>query len=83
VRDALIIVTFLIYTLIYEAIVWVGGMYVILNYSWSEWTVLVLMILSGAQLKPEHWRNLLHNEKPLHNEQTLPMGGKISTTNHQ
>lgn len=77
-KDTLLTVTFLIYTLCYEALVWVGGMYVILTYNWTEYTVLVLMILSGAQLKPEHWRKLLHNES---NEQSLPMGGEVSPKN--
>lgn len=77
-RDTLLTVTFLIYTLCYEALVWIGGMFVILNYGWSEWTVLVLMILSGAQLKPDNWRELLYNES---NEQSLPVGGKVSPKN--
>jgi len=51
--------------------VWIGGMYIILEYDWSAWWVIFLAIMSGSQIKPENWRNLYYDE-------SLPMGRKIS-----
>lgn len=62
-RDFIATTTFLIYTILYEGMVWLGGMYVILNYEWSAWWIVFLCLLSGAQIKPRHWRFLLTREK--------------------
>ena len=61
-KDALLVITFLIYTIAFEALVWVGGFYVILEHGWSEWFVIVLLIVSGGQLKPDAWRTLFYND---------------------
>ena len=44
---------FVIYTLIWEGIVWGGGMWVILTQGWSPWWVLALLFISSAQFKPQ------------------------------
>lgn len=49
---------FVIYTLAWETLVWVGGLYVILAYDWSAWWVCFLLLLSACQLKPSTFREL-------------------------
>jgi hypothetical protein len=74
-KNNLLIITYLIYCIVYELMVWGGGMYIILNYDWSAWWIVFIAILSGSQIKPENWRNLYYDE-------SLPMGGKISATDN-
>ena len=72
-KNSILIITYLLYCIAYEAMVWIGGMYIIIEYDWSAWWVVLLAILSGSQIKPENWRNLYYDE-------SLPMGRKISAT---
>ena len=60
-KDSVLAITFLIYTLVWESIIWFGGFYIILVYSWSPWWVVLMMTMSGAQLKPKHWRELFYD----------------------
>jgi len=46
---------FLIYTIIYESLIWGLVASAIYYLNWNEWTVLVGVIMSGAQLKPKHF----------------------------
>lgn len=49
------LILFLIYTIFYELLVWclvVGAIYFL---NWNEWTVLVGIFMSSAQLKPKHF----------------------------
>jgi hypothetical protein len=46
---------FFTYTVLYEGFIWgmvVGAIYYL---HWNEWTVIVGIIMSGAQLKPKHF----------------------------
>lgn len=49
------LIIFVIYTILYETLIWgmvAGAIYYL---KWNEWTVLVGIIMSGAQLKPNHF----------------------------
>jgi len=46
---------FVIYTLLYECLIWGLTASVIYFLQWSEWTVLVAIIMSSAQLTPRHF----------------------------
>lgn len=46
---------FVVYTIIYEFMVWGLVASAIYFLGWSEYTVIVGMILSGSQLKPKHF----------------------------
>jgi len=49
------LVLFTLYTILYEILVWglVASSIYFLN--WSEWTVVVGMLMSASQLKPKHF----------------------------
>jgi len=49
------ITLFFLYSIIYECLIWGLTASAIYYLNWSEWTVLVGIIMSGAQLKPKHF----------------------------
>jgi len=49
------ITLFFLYTIIYECLIWGLTASAIYYLNWSEWTVLIGMIMSNAQLKPKHF----------------------------
>jgi hypothetical protein len=49
------LILFTIYTIVYECLIWGLTASAIYYLHWSEWTVLVGMIMSGSQLKPNHF----------------------------
>jgi len=49
------LVMFVIYTIIYELIIWGGVGYLLFALNWSEWTIVVGILMSSAQLKLEHF----------------------------
>jgi hypothetical protein len=54
-NDNIKVISFTIYSLVYELLVW--GMVVSAIYflNWSKWTILTGVILSMSQLKHEHF----------------------------
>lgn len=44
---------FVVYTLLWEALIWGGGMWVIVTQGWSPWWVVFLLFVSAAQFKPD------------------------------
>lgn len=46
---------FVLYTIIYEGLIWGIFVYLIVFQQWSEWTVIVAIIMSGSQFKPQHF----------------------------
>lgn len=61
-RDSLLAVTFLIYTVLWEAMVWIGGVYVMLSQGWPIWSLLIVWGVSSIQFQPHHWRQLYYPE---------------------
>ena len=49
------LVIFLLYTIIYETMIWGLFLYLIIYENWNEWTIIVAIMMSGAQLKPKHF----------------------------
>lgn len=52
-------ITFLIYTILYEAIVLGGTGYAVFVLGHSAWWLLLGVILSGAQIQPHMWHSLM------------------------
>ncbi|MCD6435363.1 MAG: hypothetical protein J7L15_03165, partial [Clostridiales bacterium] len=46
---------FVIYTIIYEVIVWGIWLYLFIIMSISGWSVIIAMIMSSSQLRPQHF----------------------------
>ncbi len=46
---------FLIYTIVYESMVWGIWLYLFITMNVSGWSVIIAMLMSGAQLKPQHF----------------------------
>lgn len=46
---------FVLYTVLYEGLIWGVFVYLMVFQGWSEMTVIVAIILSGAQFKPQHF----------------------------
>jgi len=49
------LVLFTVYTILYETLIWGLVAYAIYFLNWSEWTVIVGILMSGAQLKPKYF----------------------------
>ena len=56
------LVLFVLYTILYESLVWGLTAAAIYYLQWSAWTVVVGMIMSGSQFKPWHFG--LHYKNP-------------------
>lgn len=49
------LILFLIYTIVFEAMVLGGFGYVIFFMNYSMWLLIPMILLSGSQLKPKHF----------------------------
>jgi len=49
------LIIFAIYTILYELLIWSLFLYLIVVEQWSEWTIIVAMIMSNSQLQPIHF----------------------------
>ena len=59
VSNRLIPVTYMIYIILWEALVIGGFGYVVFVLNYSAWWMLLAVILSAGAYKPKSWRNLL------------------------
>lgn len=59
VSSRFILVTFLIYSLVYEGLVLGGCGYVVFVLGYSGWWFVLAVILSGSQFKPLDWHCLV------------------------
>lgn len=57
--NRLIVISYLIYTILWESLVWIGGIYVIVTFDWPKMNVIVLFLMSGIQIQPARWRELI------------------------
>lgn len=51
-------ITFALYSIAFECLVWGGGMYIIITQGWSPWWVAFLFLISGSQIPPGKWREI-------------------------
>lgn len=58
------LVLFTIYTILYESLVWGLTAAAIYYLQWSEWTVLIGIIMSTSQFKPWHFGLNYKNPNP-------------------
>lgn len=63
-KDALVVVSFLIYSILFECLIWGGGAFLIVKYDWSAWLLLLMAYMSSKQIKPGPWRKLITGEVP-------------------
>lgn len=56
---------FLLYTVLYEGMIWGMFMYLIMYQNWSEWTVIIAIIMSSAQFQPRHFGIEVKEKNPL------------------
>lgn len=47
--------TYLIYILAWQGLVWIGGFYLMLEHGWSLWWVILMVYLSICAYKPKDW----------------------------
>lgn len=58
-NSSLIIVTYLIYIVLYEALVIGGCAYVVFFLGYSGWWFLLALLFSAGAYKPNRWHSLL------------------------
>ncbi len=46
---------FVIYTILWESLIWIGVVYLVYFMSASAWLFLLALMMSGAQFKPRHF----------------------------
>ncbi len=69
IRDAFVALTYLIYIVIWESMIFGGFGYVVFGLGHSGWWMLLAIMLSGAAYRPYMWRELLTGKRGGDNEQ--------------
>ena len=62
-QNRLLVVTYLIYIILWKTLVLVGGGYVVFILEKSGWWMVLAVFLSGAAYSPKKWRKLLTKDK--------------------
>lgn len=60
VSSRFVVITYLIYIIIWEAMVFGGFGYVVFGLGKSEWWMLLAVLMSANAYKPESWKKLLN-----------------------
>jgi len=55
---------FVLYTVLYEGLIWGVFLYLIVAQDWNEWTIIVAIMMSGAQFKPRHFGITVREKSP-------------------
>ena len=58
-------VFFLLYTVLYEGLIWGAFLYLIVVLGWSEWTIIVAVIMSSSQFQPRHFGIKVQEKDPM------------------
>jgi len=64
-KDSTRLFYFLLYTVLYEGMIWGIFLYLIIILGWSEWTIIVAIIMSGAQFQPRHFGIKVQEKDPM------------------
>jgi hypothetical protein len=59
-----VVVTYLIYIIIWEAMVLGGFGYIIFGLGYSGWWAVLAVLMSGSAYKPGSWRELVEGKHP-------------------
>jgi len=49
------LIMFLVYTILYECLVWIGFFFIVFIYDGSPWWAALAVFMSMSQLKPKHF----------------------------
>ncbi len=56
-------ITYLIYIVFWESLIFGGGFYLVLERNWSPWWLVLSLILSLVAYSPSKWRQLVDDKK--------------------
>lgn len=54
-------VTYLVYIVFHLGLIWVGGLYVITHYDWSQWWLVALLLATAYHISPRQWSGMVRS----------------------
>lgn len=69
-NDRFVVLTYLIYIIIWESMIFGGFAYIVFGLGYSGWWMLLAVFMSGVAYKPKMWRELVGTNAAVTEENT-------------